>query len=182
MKYEPSSITALMLTGDLPILSDLLVVLSTTYGQLRGEESRLRVPKRHQIKHLGFFAALVRDQEVDASNPFAPTKRPWSGSTDIPIQLFGTNLSIGWCNRGCIDSAVGPASSGFPPGPACTPAGFKIVSVPQTVVHFPLHGAMPGQPAHPAILRKAASLWLLRVGISMDCLRDGPACEQRGAL
>ncbi len=43
---------------------------------------------------------------------------------------------------------LGPASSGFPPGPACTGAGFKIVNVPQTVVHFPLKGAMP---AHPAI-------------------------------
>src|SRR5260370_35116590 len=29
--------------------------------------------KRRQIKHLGVFVTLVRDQEVDGSNPFAPT-------------------------------------------------------------------------------------------------------------
>ncbi len=43
---------------------------------------------------------------------------------------------------------LGPAGSGFPPGPACTGAGFKPVPVPQTIVHFPLTGAMP---VHPAI-------------------------------
>jgi len=42
---------------------------------------------------------------------------------------------------------LGPVGSGLPLGPACTAAGFKPVSVPQTVVHFPLTGAMPGHPA-----------------------------------
>jgi outer membrane protein assembly factor BamB len=42
---------------------------------------------------------------------------------------------------------LGPVGSGFPPGPACTGAGFKPVPVPQYVVHFPLTGAMPGHPA-----------------------------------
>src|SRR5437016_4999224 len=49
------------------------MLLGTTYVQLRGEENRVLVPKRRQIKHLGYFARLVRDQEVDGSNPFAPT-------------------------------------------------------------------------------------------------------------
>jgi hypothetical protein len=31
----------------------------------------VEVPKRHQIKYLGFFPTQVRDQEVDGSNPFA---------------------------------------------------------------------------------------------------------------
>jgi hypothetical protein len=31
------------------------VNLRTTYGQLRGEKYRSLVPKRHQIKHLGFL-------------------------------------------------------------------------------------------------------------------------------
>ena len=48
-------------------------MLRTTYGQLRGEKSRDVVPKRHQRKHLEFFDSLVRDQEVDGANPFAPT-------------------------------------------------------------------------------------------------------------
>jgi hypothetical protein len=52
--------------------------LTDNHGQLRGEEKRVVAPKRHQIKHLGFFATLVRDQEVDGSNPFAPT-------TSIPL-------------------------------------------------------------------------------------------------
>ncbi len=49
------------------------VSFPTTCGQLRGEKKSVVVPKRHQIKHLGFFVTLVRDQEVDGSNPFAPT-------------------------------------------------------------------------------------------------------------
>jgi len=49
------------------------MLLGTTYVQLRGEENRVLVPKRRQIKHLGYFATLVGDQEVDGSNPFAPT-------------------------------------------------------------------------------------------------------------
>ena len=55
------------------------MLLGTTYVQLRGEENRVLVPKRRQIKHLGYFATLVRDQEVDGSNPFAPTTSIGSG-------------------------------------------------------------------------------------------------------
>ena len=29
--------------------------------------------KRHQMRHLDVFYRLLRDQEVDGSNPFAPT-------------------------------------------------------------------------------------------------------------
>ena len=56
-----------------PSVNKVFSILRTTYGQLRGERKWVVVPKRHQIKHLGFFATLVRDQEVDGSNPFAPT-------------------------------------------------------------------------------------------------------------
>jgi len=54
--------------------------------------NRVLVPKRHQIKHLGFLLPLVRDQEVDGSNPFAPTtSKPFTLNTFT--QPFEVNCS-----------------------------------------------------------------------------------------
>src|SRR5215831_7147416 len=66
---------------------------SNSRAGISGQRSR----KRHQMRHLRIFDFLVRDQEVDGSNPFAPTNLIpalpiiyAAISTALACRIFGT--------------------------------------------------------------------------------------------
>ena len=51
----------------------------------------LKSRKRHQMRHLDVFSRLFRDQEVDGSNPFAPTT--YLKRARIRVSLHSVQLS-----------------------------------------------------------------------------------------
>ncbi len=61
----------------------------------------LKSRKRHQMRHLDVFSRLFRDQEVDGSNPFAPTTylipfkplQPFLKRARIRVSLHSVQLS-----------------------------------------------------------------------------------------
>jgi len=71
------------------------VNLRTTYGQLRGEKYRSLVPKRHQIKHLGFLLRWfgTRRPVVQIHSP-----RPSFPSHFNALRICGAIVSDGVCS------------------------------------------------------------------------------------
>jgi hypothetical protein len=76
-----------------------VVALRTTYGQLREGKQRFWSRKRRQIKRLWDFRYLVRDQEVEGSNPFAPTTPSGSNPDTVATEHtghIGNNFGPKW--------------------------------------------------------------------------------------